>query len=429
MSGALVQLVATGPQDKWLTADPEISLFESVYSRYEIFSIESIQQTISGTADFGRHWSVEIDRSGDLLVDMMLEMTVPAVTITGTNPGFQWAPNLAQTILQKAEFKIGGLSIDTHYGDFYHAYVPLTIDESKKRGYNELIGQQVTQENASNPANIIYSYSGLQTYATSQPATKLYMPLQFWFTKNPGLAFPLSAVLFNPVKVEFDFRTATQCYKTTGTGLSITSGNVQLADCQMYVDYVFLPNNIRDRFVNECHNYLVHQLQVNNQNGDTFTGSNAAVKINFNHPTKELIYVVREQAAETDVQWNNFETYNAAGPAGAAGLEPVSICKLTVSGRDRFSQRSGPYFTRYNPYKYHTAVPYQKGIGVIPLGLGLEDWVQPQGSLNFTRVENATLQLTLVNASAANPVNVIVWGLNFNFLKVERGVAGLIYAA
>jgi hypothetical protein len=422
----LTQIVATGPQDKWLTQDPEISLFETVYSRYEIFSIESIQQTISGTADFGRRVTVEVARSGDLLKDVILEITLPAVTVTGTNAGFRWAPGLAHTIVEKVEFQIGGLTIDTHYGDFYHAEMPLVLPASKTEGYNDMIGQQNKLEDATNPSNVNHYYNGLQTFKTSHASTKLYLPLRFYFTKNAGLSFPLSSILFNPVKFNIWFKALASCYETTGTGVTFSTGTPALAGFDMWIDYVFMPNDIRDRFVNECHTYLVTQLQFNG--AETFTGSNAAVKLPFNHPTKELVVYCREAAAETANRWTTFDTYNASGPAGAAGLQPISAMRLQISGRDRFAAREGPYFDRVHPYVYHTAIPKQRGIFVIPLGMNLEDPCQPAGTLNLTRVENAQILATLTNASAANPVNVYVYAINVNFLKVQRGVAGLVYA-
>jgi hypothetical protein len=156
MAGGLIQLVALGTQDSRLTKDPQISFFKSSYRPYVNFAMEAIEQTITGTADFGRKFTAELSRSGDLVLDCLFEMTLPSLSVTqgtaptqvegviteGSSERVQWVDNLANTIVKSVAVNIGGQDIDKHYSEWFSIWNELTLPEAKLEGYNDLIGQQ-----------------------------------------------------------------------------------------------------------------------------------------------------------------------------------------------------------------------------------------------------------------------------------------------
>jgi hypothetical protein len=296
----------------------------------------------------------------------------------------------------------------------------------------------------------------------------LYIPLQFWFCNNPGLALPLIALQYHEVKINLEFAPATDCYwagyKATSssawtTQQSVVSG-ISLPYASLYVDYVYLDTEERRRFAQVSHEYLISQLQYTGV--ESTNNTSYKVKLNFNHPSKELIWTVQPgflvdgSGPALGKQWFNFTDaayadapaqdagaweYLLAGANGGSlvrqsylvdvGANPVSQAKLQLNGHDRFSARSGSYFNLVQPYQHHTNIP-AKGINVYSFAL-LPEEHQPSGTCNFSRIDNATLQLTLtqasVNTSSGAPggsANIYMFCVNYNVLRIMSGMGGLI---
>ena len=243
----------------------------------------------------------------------------------------------------------------------------------------------------------------------------------------------------------------------------------------------------RRRFAQVSHEYLLEQLQYTGE--ESVSGVQQKLKLNFNHPTKELIWVVQldsvtdptQSAAYGGAQWFNYTdafdtTYNnlesfpyisvsgasvipsvqytnattgatgtintnalTGAPAAAsdivaiipyeqAGANPVSVAKLQLNGHDRFSERTGDYFNWVQPYQHHENVP-AVGINVYSFALKPEEH-QPSGSCNFSRIDNATLQMTLSNAYRASGVTgeFRIYAINYNVLRIMSGMGGLAYS-
>lgn len=312
------------------------------------------------------------------------------------------------------------------------------------------------------------------------PSEILYVPFEFWFNRNPGLALPLIALQYHEVKVNLEFRELSDCYfaanwdNTTLTPSQSAVVPSSLGTTSLFVDYIYLDTDERRRFAQVSHEYLIEQLQFT---GDESTSSTSnKVKLNFNHPVKELVWVVQPDAHVTDAtagdytgkQWFNYTdnydvSYVAAGAftfassnilvnnpdtsvgsmpgvaAGGAngvylpvsfesGANPVSTAKLQLNGHDRFSERDGRYFNLVQPYQHHENVPKQ-GINVYSFGLKPEEH-QPSGTCNMSRIDNATLQLNLTSqaVTGGRSVKVRVYALNYNVLRIMSGMGGLAYS-
>ena len=228
-------------------------------------------------------------------------------------------------------------------------------------------------------------------------AMMLFIPVEFRFCRNPGLALPLIALQYHEVKINLEFGSLTDCVKP-GKG----SGSLQRAS--LYVDYIYLDTDERRRFAQVSHEYLIEQLQFTG--GESVSSSKVQLKLNFNHPCKELIWVVEKSNANNVFNYTNDDTANNTGnwkpmgmalgsadPVPTAGKNMVKNAKLQLNGHDRFSQRSGDYFNLVQPYQHHTNIP-SKGINVYSFGLKPEEH-QPSGTCNMSRIDNATLALEL----------------------------------
>jgi hypothetical protein len=486
MGGGLMQLVAYGAQDIYLTGNPQITFWKVMYRRHTNFSMESIEQTFNGAADWGRKVTCTISRNGDLISRVYLQVTLPSVTVTGVQR-FRWLNWLGHVMIKQVEVEIGGQRIDRHYGDWMHIWNELTQTAGHAAGYASMVGNvprlvqpinAAGQAPAANPND--FAFGTVDTTA-AMPEVTLYVPLEFWFCRNPGLALPLIALQYHEVKINLEFREASGCYWSEG-GVVLPS----LKAASLYVDYVYLDTDERRRFAQVSHEYLIEQLQFT---GDESVSSTAnKIKLNFNHPVKELIWVVQPEtnvdAAATQavggIQWFNYTdaldtsalggtpdsplgtgissaanaaainnlvtiapTANAAA-ANAANLSqatgsangitfnlldrgdnPVASAKLQLNGHDRFSERDGRYFNLVQPYQHHSNCP-ATGINVYSFGLKPEDH-QPSGTCNMSRIDNATLQLNLTARAvrlnnAPRSCKVRVYATNYNVLRIMSGI-------
>lgn len=427
MPGAVVQVVSTGPHDEFLTQNPEHSFFESDYVTYEHFAIESIDQTGSGTANFGSKVTYEIQKNADLVSGAHLEITLPTVTATGgTTTTVAWIKKVGLYLLKKVYVDIGGQIIDTHYSQYFDLWSRLTMPASKKYAYGEMVGDQ-------NPVEVVNPVTGFITRsfastlnfpASSQASTKLIIPLRFWFCESFTEALPIASLLFNPVRIIVEFRAAAECY-VLGTGASLTA-TAALSDVRLYVDYVFFQREARDRFAGEEHFYIISQVQHSGE--ESVNSGNAKIKLNFNMPVTELLWGIQEDGAvAANVNLLDFwDQYS--GNTNLVPKSPLTKAVLQLNGQDRFAERTWEYFARMYPFRYHTAVAESQGVFCIPFALNPED-SQPSGTCNFSRVDNAYLNLTFKQISSSLTGKVWIFARNLNFLKVKNGYGGLIFSS
>ena len=412
MTGGLMQLVAYGAQDIYLTGNPMITYFKVVYRRHTNFAMESIAQTFSGTVNFGSKVTALISRNGDLVNGMTLELTLPAVNIA---VNATWQRNVGHHLVEQVEVEIGGQLIDRHYSDWLEIWSQLTVPASKKLGYLRMIGQD--------PVNATGGATGLQIAdGNGQLARKVYVPLQFWFCRNVGLALPLIALQYHEVKVNIQFATG-----TAGATNPLLTGTVATGlGAELWVDYIYLDTDERRRFAQVSHEYLIEQLQFTGDESYVANTPPKTINLNFNHPVKELVWVCRDTAGERGkyVEGVPLAARDNFANGMSTGTNPVSTAILQLNGHDRFAVRDGTYFNRVQTLNHHTCIPDSPGINVYSFALKPEEH-QPSGTCNFSRIDNAKLALTLAVAAAGV---VKVFATNYNVLRIMSGMGGLAYS-
>jgi hypothetical protein len=406
MSGGLMQLVAYGAQDIYLTGNPEISFFKLVYHRYTNFALESIEQTFSGQIDFGRRVQATISRNGDLIWKTYLQLDLPTLTGTGTQA---WVRNIGNVIINNTYIEIGGQQIDKHYGQFMAIWQELTLTAEHQDGYNVMIGNT----------------AALTTEAASIPGQTLYIPLQFWYCKNIGVSLPLIALQYHEVKITVELRSFADCYvSSSGT---VTTPSIGYAS--LWVDYVYLDTDERRRFAQISHEYLIDQLQFTGT--ESFAQTAVKQRLNFNHPCKELIWVSQLDANVQPVssagalanRWTDF-TDNGLGANPYNGNDPLQDAKLQLNGHDRFQTRFGSYFNLVQNYQHHTRIP---AVGIYTYSFAIKpEEHQPSGTCNFSRIDNATLQLDMTSSGS---MKLYTYAVNYNILRIMSGMGGLAYSS
>ena len=467
MGGGLLQLVAYGAQDVYLTGNPQITFFKVVYRRHTNFAIEAIQQTFNGTPGYGQTVNCQISRNGDLINRVYLQVTLPKITgITDIAGGLRYVNYIGLRLINSVVIEIGGQQIDKHYSDWLYIWNELSLPYGKRYGYDTMVGADKD--------------------ITSFNDTTLYIPLEFWFCRNVGLALPLIALQYHEVKIKIDFEQKSKCLinladmtldstSSEAIGSASTSGAADLTDMSLWVDYIFLDTDERRRFAQLSHEYLIEQLQ--------FTGTetlnnnaNNRIKLNFNHPCKELIWVAKPNNYIKKACWynytdkdhvdfttsiigeqlpapfvagvgtNNITNFGASNymagfdftgryTSPSAASTPFKDAILQLNGNDRFSVRDGTYFSYVQPYQHHTNIPCNPGINVYSFALKPEDH-QPSGTLNMSRIDTATLMVntkSLYTAAAGGTTvltydGINIYAVNYNVLRILSGMGGLAYS-
>ena len=402
MGGGLLQLVAYGAQDVYLTGNPQITYFKIVYRRHTNFSMEAIENTFSGQVDFGRKVTCTISRNGDLIHRMYVQVKLPDVTVPDTKT-FNWVKWVGHALIKSVTIEIGGQAIDKHYGEWLHIWNELTQPTGKQGGYADMVGN--VTELMGNGANT----TGADKVISGRT---LYIPLQFWFCRNPGLALPLIALQYHEVRVNVEFNEKSMLYITDDATIDVDP----LKEGSLFVDYIYLDTDERRRMAQVSHEYLIEQLQFPGPTGT----SEAMVrpKLIFNHPCKEFIWTAQPTARRTAKDWFNFAE-NADGT-----VNPVEFAKLQLNGHERMAQREGRYFSLVQPYQHHENIPSSAGINLYSFALKPEEH-QPSGTLNASRIDNATLQVNFANAAERE---LRVYAVNYNVLRVMSGMGGLSFA-
>jgi hypothetical protein len=525
-----MQLVAYGAQDVYLTGNPQITFWKVTYRRHTNFSMEAIEQTFNGQADFGRRVTCTVSRNGDLAYRTYLQVTLPEIGQDLNSSGSvyaRWLDFPGEQLINQVEVEIGGQRIDRQYGDWMHIWNQLTLSKEQERAYHKMIGHTTQLTYLTDPdfANVDgpCAGAGIQnqtcTPRNALPESTLYIPLQFWFCTNPGLALPLIALQYHEVKINLDLRSLDECLwavSNPGTdGQKVTAAyNQSLVAASLYIDYIFLDTDERRRMAQNPHEYLIEQLQFT---GDESIGSASnKIKLNFNHPCKELIWVVQpdthvDYCASLDngqLLWKTFgaQPFNysdaidalpntisafagdaaigtnsqgfvsnglfvdraaldvTAGAGGASGWaggfdsasptgtqstvtdagtfvlsenaidmhcwgeNPVVTAKLQLNGQDRFSEREGTYFDLVQPWQHHTRNP-DTGINCYSFSMRPEEH-QCSGTCNFSRIDNATLQLVVSHNAIGDTqtAKVRVYAKNYNVFRVLSGMGGLAYS-
>jgi hypothetical protein len=522
-AGGLMQLVAYGAQDFYLTGNPQITYFKVVYRRHTNFATESVEQTFNGSATFGGKAVCLLQRAGDLVTKMYLRAELSGPDMTGQGKQWAWVSRLGHALINEVQLDIGGTQIDKQYGDWLNIWYELARNIAHDRGYNKMI--------ANTPE--------LTTLSESHNKATVWIPLQFACCRNDGLALPVIALQYHDIKVSFTFNRLEGLVNRTANFGNVSSSDFKMEGASLFVDYVYLDNAERQRFAQASHEYLFEQLQFSG--AESLSNTNSKIRLNLNHPCKELVWVTRNNKysngnhflayVPSDMEATRLlaskrfalrlASYEANGDVttGADGttitsvtglsgplsatfnslkasvaistqgdvdavtilgkpLEWSDISKLTselfngvtldanmttqsdghvnndvvvyqydnygvwlngsvnptqqallqLNSHDRVSKREGDYYNYVQPWQCHTNTPCD-GVNVLSFALNPEEH-QPSGTCNMSRIDNATLTLTVDGnvVGAGNDTSISIYATNYNVLRCMSGMGGLAYS-
>lgn len=408
-TGAFLQLAAYGSQDLYITGNPQITHFKSVIKRHTNFAIENIENYFDGKPAPGQKLHCKIQRTGDLIHKIYLQVDLPNLqNLTGLNSIYtSWANGIGFVLIDYIEIQIGDRVVDKQYGQWMNIWSELITPESKK--------------------NALYSMVGKHDFFTSTTQSgplRLYIPLYFWFCNDIGLSLPTIAlqnqdVRFNLKLKDFDLLWVLNCFNTTKNKLTC---DLTFDHLSLLVDYIFLDDDERRYFAKNKHFYLIEQVQHISQSID-ITRQDNAIDLPFNHPVKELLWVIQGDNIKLNNQWLNYsnELISVFKPTPPP---PITSAVIRFEGVELFKERSEEYFRIVLPSKYHTHVPnnfiYTYSFSFDP------EKIQPTGSVNFSRLDNPTLH---IKTKKNTPHTVIdIYAINYNIFRIENGFSGILFA-
>jgi hypothetical protein len=307
MGGGLMQLVAYGAQDVYLTGNPQITYFKVVYRRHTNFSMECIELPLD-SANFGKRNTVQVLRNGDLATRMYIRVILPEIDTTNApfvnndvyNTRVAWVKRVGHALINNIELTIGGSQIDKHWGNWMDIWYELTHTVDQERGYRAMIGDvpELTELRGANANGEVIL-----------PEYELYIPLQFSFNRNTGLALPLIALQYHEVRFNIEFNTASELLVSSGVNALSGLNQLNFVNAGLMVDYIYLDSEERRRMAQVGHEYLIEQLQYNSADS-TGSGGSQKHKLEFNHPTKEIVFVPQLGCWNVDGGGQAFLTYS-----------------------------------------------------------------------------------------------------------------------
>ncbi len=434
MGGGLIQLIAIGEQDQFLTGNPQITFFKSVYKRHSNFSMEVRSQIFSGGVSFGAKNSCKINKDGDLISDLSLYVKLDSLNVSNLNNIcikelnmncpcnkcnesniFSYVNSIGHALIEYVELEIGGYLIDKQYGEWFEIWSELTQNNEKKYGYNELIGKK--------------DISGFNIQSFNDNL-ELLIPLNFWFTKNIGLAIPCIAITKHDIVFNIKWRSFDQLWISNFKNVEPI---IPKFEAFLYVEFIYLDLKEREKFSQKTHFYLIEQVQ---SNGDYYfqkSNKSPIIKLNFYHPVKEIVWAIQradvlirddDENAE-DFSYGNdwFNFTNNKNISSSKLVDIFDTAQLQFNGQDRIQPLPSKYFRIYQPYKHHTSVPsnfvYSYSFSFKP------EEIQPTGSCNFSCFDNARLILNMKNKEIKSDYIIKIFAVNYNLLVVTKGMVGI----
>jgi hypothetical protein len=375
-----------------------------------------------GTPDFGKRITCLVPRRGDLLGQLILEVTLPALTLATDGSAASYVNSIGHALIQEVTIEVGEQEIDRQNGEWMEIWSSYTTTKDQQTGFYNMIGK-------------LDGYSPPTLFGP----LKLYIPLHFWFCKNPGLALPLVALQYHPIRINLTLRPLNQLFYSQAlttpacTGLSVNP--VSITDLMLWGDYMYLDVEERRRFVSSTHEYLIEQVQFTAPIPIAPGATSGSLHLEFNHPIRELFWYIQRDDMTRFHEYFNYSSLGTYEFGKRTDLMLNSV--LQLDGFDRFQVRDAGYFRLVQPWQHHTVIPEELFVYSYSFALRPED-AQPSGSMNASRMDSIVLQVTIDTSAIPNYTTTTgstilptlhsrVYAINHNVFRVADGFGGILF--
>jgi len=425
MAGEL-QLMSSGPQEKFFTLDPDYSHFLESFKKHTNFSNEYVDLDPENEADFGSIVKFKIPQNqGDLLKTLSLKVTLPGIILSGVC----YVESAGHALIEHVDLIIGGKVIQRLTSDYLQIYSEHFVTQTKQNALEELIGkfpERTAHIRVSNP--LIAARNALGNDAD----ISFFVDLPFYFYNHPELAIPLCAINRQEVEVEFKLRTAQEIViLTSGDYADISGETKKIIDFQLCAEVVHVDCEERIKMQKSRRDYLITQIQQNVF--DIASGVNTGqFKLDFVNPVKELYFVIQRQGSVGTNEFEFVTPFDYDGILEETGnkyilWENLDHLTLTLDGQEIITKDTGTmtFLKAVQAAIHHSKTQLIRRFYSYSFALQPEEWY-PTGQNNFSLVKEQILNLSL-NPCTGYSRQVRVYAVNYNILRVGEGTAKTIF--
>lgn len=423
------QLLASGPQDRFFTIDPDYSYFLQSFKKHSNFAREYVNIDPENAADFGGKVRFRVSQNtGDLLTTISVKMKLPAIsTIIYDDP--RYIESIGHALIEYVDLIIGGKIIQRIPSDYLQIYSEHNITQTKQRALKELIGKypERTVDTRVSDKDI------LGVIGTANTEEEFFVDLPFYFYNNPELAIPLCAITKQEVEVEIKIRNHDHLIikGTTGELQPVTPGTIHLKDFRLVTEVVFLDSIERIKFMKQKKDYIITQIQQNVfdiPQGD----QEGRFKLDFVNPVKELYFVIQRQGdiGTGEGQYMTpFDYDNTLADTGGKYIlyENLNYLTLDLDGQPIITQETGNviFLKAVQAAIHHSKTQLIRRFYSYSFALEPEKWY-PTGQVNFSLIKEQFLNLSLTPCVDYER-QFRVYALSHNILRVSEGTARTIF--
>jgi hypothetical protein len=538
MTGGIVQLVAYGKEDLFLTRDPQITFFKIIYRRHTNFAREDIEQHFIHPPNFGKRTTCVISPEGDLVNRMSLKITLPAIPkFSLTSDGgsvptqFAWIRKIGFAMVKSVEIEINGKIIDRHYGEWMHIFSTLTSRNINDKGLDRMIG----------------NVPELTDFTDSKEEYILYVPLYFWFCRASGISLPAVSLQFSDIRINLELYDLDKCYIISPThyikcdanlvnlkpheylvqkgtdgvdrfgifssfdvvnkrlyytaitqdkfigvpydgntntiddatktsilatptaekynirgvstdflvrpDLAVKSTTyhrkslktINLKDCVILVDYVYLDDDERYKFAQTKHDYLIEQLYFTPN--VAIEGTNPKVKLDVDQPCKLTVWLAQldyinnfnDRFNYTDSHilkrpydvydpknQSKFKIYNSVAVGESVGTHLLDEATVRLNSQVRLTKRNNEYFEQLQPIQ-HTDNRLPPGCSMYSYSIFPID-PTPSGTTNMSQIELIELNLKMnFRVNVNQKAKFRSYSLCYNIWRVDNGYSSPVF--
>tara|TARA_B100001173_G_scaffold303045_1_gene305385 strand:- start:524 stop:1789 length:1266 start_codon:yes stop_codon:yes gene_type:complete len=419
MTSGVIQLVSSLNQKSsdFLIGNPQITFFKSLYKQYSNFYITNVEQTINGDPNFNKTINCTIDKSGDLLKNIYLEITLPDINKPTNSSWYGYTNNIGCSIIKSVTLRINDQIIDKIYGESIDIYNNL----------NNIDVKDLTLE-----YNSDFSIRNIGD-SIDYNKRHIYLKLPFWFSKSSGVALPIISLNNSDINLDIEFRSFYDVIKTDNyQGIESVSIKANSKfDCKILTEYIYLDKVEKNFFLNTPHSYLIEQLQFNGEDVITKSDTNKSIYINFKNPVKELFWVISVDNDNIDSNlendYNNITKYTTYYSNYSDTFDTLTI---KLNSMTLLEDEPAVYYRLIQSHLYHNN-KRNKHIYSYSFSLNPSDF-QPSGAMNFSDLNNALFlfkfkeNTSLESGCSTNGI-IKIYAYNYNILRIASGQASLMY--
>jgi len=424
----VVQLLASGRQDRFFTIDPDYTYFLESFKKHSNFSREYVDIDAENTPDFGGKVKFRIPQNtGDLLQTLSVKMTLPALPDTN---GATFIESIGHAIIEYADLIVGGKIIQRIPSDYLQIYSEHFVTQTKQRALKQLVGKYPERT----IDRRVSDYEILNTVGRADTEDNFFVDIPFYFYNNPGLCLPLCAIKRQEVEIELKLRNYDHLIIKNTTGELITNleeGIIHIKELTLCAEVIFLDPCERIKIENKKTDYVITQIQTN-----TFdiakSEESGSFKLDFLNPVKELYFVIQRQGdiGTGEGQFiTPFDYDNTLVDTSGKYIlyENLDYLTLDLDGQPIITKDTGNviFLKAVQAAIHHSKTQLLRRFYSYSFALEPEKWY-PTGQVNFSLVKEQILNLSLTPCNDYSR-QIRVYAISYNTLRVSEGTARTLF--